>query len=246
MRVLLLTVILTLASCSSTPLELQMKRQELINEHLSQGKRYIKGDFAPRFSTSGNDGIHVRAVGISVYPAGANEALTKSASVSDGKFKLIESAPSEFKSMVQRAIGNSLGHTGEYNKIETSVSEVHALEGIESGANDTQCKIVVEPTVELTYRTSKECRSIVKVSVVNLRKAYDFTIERKYGLKKRSVVQDILNQQLNNSVNGNREVSSVPKGRGKVHSVQQRQPRANNRQKEPSTVSRVQQQVQGN
>lgn len=189
-----------MVGCSSTPLEMQMKRQEIINNHISQGKKYIGGDFDPRFSADGDDGINIRKVGIAVYPAGSNEMLIKSAAIDDGKFRLIESAPSEFKSMVQRAIGNSLGFNGEYNKIETSVTEVQRLSGLRSSQRDVQCKTVVEPTVDLTYKTSKECRAIVYVSKTELQKAFDFTLEAKYGEKKKSVVQDILNKQLKQNV----------------------------------------------
>lgn len=189
-----------LVGCSSTPYQQMKEKQDMINMHLAQGKKYIGGEFDPRFTAGGDDGINIRKVGVSVYPSGSNESLVISAAVDDGKFKVIESAPSEFKSMVQRAIGNSLGFTGEYNKIETSVAEVQRLSGIKTSRRDIQCKKVMEPTADLGYRRTLECRAIVSIEKRELQKAFDFTLEAKYGIKKKSFVQKILNQQLKESV----------------------------------------------
>lgn len=204
-----------LVGCSSTPYQQLKERQELINAHLEQGKKYIGGEFDPRFTAGGDDGINIRKVGVAIYPAGSNESLAISAAVDDGKFKVIESAPSEFKSMVQRAIGNSLGFTGEYNKIETSVTEVQRLSGIKTSRRDIQCKKVMEPTADLGYRRTLECRAIVSVEKRELQKAFDFTLESKYGIKKKSFVQKILNQQLKESVLSKpaRQAASVTGGK---------------------------------
>lgn len=195
-----LLLLVSVIGCSTSPFEQQTRRQNMINEHLAQGVRNLDGNFDARFSTDGNDGMYLRKVGTAVYPIGYNENLVRSAAIADGKFKLISSAPSELKSMVQKAIGNSLGYVGEYNQIETSVTEVYALQGIDYSERDIQCKTQVTPTVSGSYKTERICKAIVKVTLVALTKSFDFTIEKKYGIKKKSQVQKILQQQLKNTV----------------------------------------------
>lgn len=212
MRIIcLILMLLVFVSCSTNPYKEQSLKQQAIMEHMAQGKQYIGGKFDSKFSSSGSDGMNLRSIGVATYPVDMNEQLAKSAAVADAKFKLTDGAPTEMKRLIQKAIGNSLGYVGEFNQIETSVTEVHALRGIEVKEDDIQCLIVSEPVSDGTYRTSRECKAIAKVSLSELTKAFNFTVERKYGIKEESVVQKILNEQLNNSVVPSTGISSVVK-----------------------------------
>lgn len=188
---LLLSLLFTSVSCSTSKLT---EEQQKIREHMEQGKVYVGGDFSPKFKTS-DSGASLVQVGIAIYPVDANETLVKSHAIADGKFKLTEGAPSYFKSMVQRAIGSALGNEGDFSQIDVSVSELKALTGIQSKSQDVECKTVMEPTVDLNYNTVKECRALVSVSKANLRKAYDFTISQKYGIKEKSEIDNLLKME---------------------------------------------------
>ncbi len=203
MKALLLSVLAAMfVGCSSSPFEQATSRQDAINKHLAQGVRLLDGEFDSKYMTDGSDGMYLKKVGVAVYPIGYSEQIIKSAAVADGKFKLASSAPTEMKQLVQRAIGNSLGYAGEFNQIQTSVSEVYALRGIESSENDIQCRTQVTPTVDGSYRTERVCRALVRVPLTELVKAYDFTVEKKYGKQKKSEIQKMLQQQLKSSISG--------------------------------------------
>lgn len=188
MKYLTLSLLITLASCSSVKLT---EDQQKVRDHMAQGKIYTGGEFSSKFQDS-DTGASLVKVGIATYPAGTNDSLIKSHAIADGKFKLTEGAPAFFKSMVQRVIGSSLGNEGDFSQVDVSVSEVKALTGIQSRSQDIECKTVMEPTVELGYNTVKECRALVSVSKANLRKAYDFTISQKYGIKEKSEIDKLL------------------------------------------------------
>lgn len=194
------------ASCSSSPFKEATEKNEYLVQHMQQGKRYIGGEFDPKFSTSGNDGMNLRAVGVAVYPVQSNEALVKAKAISVAKFKLVESAPTQFKQIVQQAIGNALGYTGEFTQIETSITEVHGLQGIEIKEENVVCKMVVEPTIEGGYNNNRECRAMATVPLVELRKSFDFTMESKYGPQKKTSVEKILEEQLKNDAIGSNPV----------------------------------------
>lgn len=200
LKLLMLMLILMSIGCSTTSFKQAQQRQLLINEHLAQGVQLIDGEFDSKYLTSGSDGISLRKIGIAIYPIGYNEQVIRSAAIADGKFSLIDGAPTEMKSIVQKAIGNAIGYVGEYSQIQTSVTEVRALKGIEASQSNVQCRTQVTPTAEGEYKTERVCRAIVKVSLTELTKAFDFTMASKYKIKKKSAVQEILNQQLKSNL----------------------------------------------
>lgn len=192
MKVLKLSVLtLILVSCSSSPFEETTKEQNMVNEHLSQGVKYLEGDFDAKYLKSGRAGAYVTAVGSSIHPVETNQKMVENAAVADAKFRLTESAPSEFKKEVQRAIGTEAGGVGEFSQIDVSVSEVKNLTGIKVKYEDIQCKTRVEPTSDGGYRTMKECRSLARVRAGELKKAYDFTVAEKYGVSKSKVSSSV-------------------------------------------------------
>jgi hypothetical protein len=193
----LLGITLILASCSTkSPFTAETEKQDKIMKHMAQGKTYVGGEFEGKFNTSGSDGFLVRAIGRSVYPTTQSEQLARASAVSDSKFKLTQTAPSEFKAIVQKAIGNSLGQTGDFTQIETSITEVKGVRNIDVKEEDVACKIVMEPNISGSYDNFRECRAIATVSLVELNKAYDFTMSAKYGDKSKSAVEKILEEQL--------------------------------------------------
>jgi len=196
----LVGITLILSACSSSPYKESTSQQDKIIQHMKQGKQYIGGEFDKKFNTSGSDGFVVRAIGRSVYPIAQSEQLARASAASDSKFKLTQTAPSEFKAIVQKAIGNSLSYTGEFTQIETSVTEVRGLKNIDVKEEDVSCKVVVEPNISGGYDNFRECRAIATVSIVELNKAYDFTMSSKYGEKTKSEIEKILEKQLEKQV----------------------------------------------
>jgi hypothetical protein len=204
-------LLLGLASCSSSPFKESTSAQNKITSHMSQPKQYIGGDFDSKYSSSSNDGMTLQTTGRAVYPVATNESLVRANAVSTAKFKLVETAPTEFKSLVQQAIGNTLGYNGEFNKIDTSITEVHALRGVEVKEQDIDCRVVIEPNADGGYNNFKECRAIARVALIELNKAFNFTMDQKYGLQQKSSVEKILEEQLkSNTLNSNikRTISS--------------------------------------
>lgn len=187
-----------LVSCSSTSYDNATNKQEIINKHLSQGKRYLDGNFEEKFLVSGNDGINYKAIGRATYPLEYNEDLVRASAVADAKFKLSNGAPTEMKRLVQKAIGNGLGYIGEFSQIETGVTEIFNLQGIESQDEDVSCHIVVEPVMN-GYKNSRECRALAKVPMNSLVEAYAFTVGQKYGIAKKNRVQEVLEEQMKGS-----------------------------------------------
>ncbi len=187
-------ILILFVSCSSSPFKEATKEQEMINDHLSQGFKYLEGDFDEKYAKTGREGVYIKAVGSAIYPVETNQKLIESAAVSDSKFRLISSAPSEFKREVQQVIGTELGGASDYTEISISVTEVKSLMGIKSRFEDVECRTKVSPTSNGEYKTEKECRALSRVKASELRKAYDFTISNKYGVSKKKVERKLAGQ----------------------------------------------------
>lgn len=178
-----------LVSCSSSPFKERTKEQGMVNEHLAQGVRFLEGDFDNKYSKTGRTGVYVIAVGSAIHPVETNQKMVENAAIADAKFRLTESAPSEFRKEVQQVIGTEVGGVGEFSQVDVSVSEVKNLTGVKVKYEDIQCRTRVEPTSDGGYRTMKECRALARVKVSQLKKAYDFTISNKYGVSKAQVAK---------------------------------------------------------
>ncbi len=200
-KLLIFLISAMLASCSNSPFKENQKYQKHITDHLSQGAKYVNGNFDEKFSKSGQNGIYLTAIGKAVYPLSRNQGVVEEAAISAARFKIVESGPTEFKIIVQKAIGNSLGNIGEFSKIETSITEVKSLTGIKVSYNDIQCKIKTEPTENGGYNNTRECRAIAKVKMIDLVKAYDFTLERKYRkqINKKKIKSIITSKKVQNN-----------------------------------------------
>lgn len=189
--VIYVTLFIGIVGCSSSPFKETTKEQDMVNQHLSQGVKFLEGDFNDKYSKTGRTGVYVTAVGSAIYPQDFSTELAKAKARANAKFSLIESAPTEFRKEVQQAIGTEIGGVGEFSQIDVSVSEVQNLTGIEVKHEDTQCRTRVEPTSDGGYQTMKECRAIARIKASELKKAYDFTISEKYGVTKGQIAESM-------------------------------------------------------
>ncbi len=189
--VILVSMIFALASCSSSPFKETTEKQEMVNQHLSEGVKFLEGDFDEKYSKSGKTGIYIVSVGSAIHPVETNQKMVESAAIADAKFRLTESAPSEFKKVVQQAIGTEIGGAGNFSQLDVSVSEVKNLTGIKVKYEDVQCRTRVEPKSDGGYRTMKECRAVARVKEKDLLAAYDFTASSKYGVSKKQIEENL-------------------------------------------------------
>ena len=179
-----------LVGCSSSPYKEQTAQAEKIAQHMSLGTKYVGGSFDSKLEKSGKVGMFVVAVGKSIQPVDQDEELGEEAAKATAKFNLTQTAPSEFKTLVQKAIGTEVG-VGEFNQIQTSITEVKALRGVDVLNEDIQCLTKITPTATGDYKYERECRALAKVPLHELNKAYNFTLQSKYKINKDDVYRKI-------------------------------------------------------
>jgi hypothetical protein len=187
--------LVTLASCSSVP-KTGHDETDAVISHMSKPKAVIGKDFEEKFKRDGFIGGEYIAIGSVVNNVNYHEGNMRIMAEADATSKLLTSAPTEFKKIVQRAISSLDGSNGSVEQNHISVTEVRALTGLKTQFDDVQCVNTAAPNTDLKYDFLKECRVIMRVPASNLMKAYNYTLDKKYGIQEQSAINDMLKQQL--------------------------------------------------
>jgi len=188
-----LLVMTLIAGCSSAPKSQVEENNQAVVNHMAKGKQPIGKDFDEKFTKEGI--LNGEYVAIGMYTGYENESMMKLKAEEDSKTRLLNSAPTEFKKVIQNAISTATG-TNNVEKVTITIAEVHALTGLNSNLSDSQCVKYSIPTEDLKYKYETECRVITRVPSSNLMKAYSYTMDKKYSIKEESAIKDILKEQL--------------------------------------------------
>lgn len=195
MKYIFLIGLTALASCSTPPTKTDLQN-DLVVEHMNKPRKVIGQDFDPRFEKDGLIGGEYIAIASITDKIDKNDKVMQVLAEADARSRLLNSAPTEFKKIIQSAVSTSTGDNGNVENIGITVTEVKALTGLASNFNDAQCVKFATPNHNLNYDYTKECRVIVRVSASELMKAYSYTLDSKYGIKEKSAIQELLKKQL--------------------------------------------------
>lgn len=188
-----------LVSCSSTN-KTGNPQADTVIAHMSQEPRIMGKGWDEKFLKDGL--INGEYIAIGSATTQDLDHLQKPLRVnaeSEATARLLRSAPSDFKKIIQRAINTLDGDEGSTQESQIMITEVKSLTGIKSNFDDTQCVTSALPKQDLSYKYVKECRVIVRVPAVNLAKAYDYTLDKKYGIQRKNQIDEILIDELKGS-----------------------------------------------
>jgi hypothetical protein len=201
--------LLGLASCSSSEKKRSISNEELI-AHMSQEPKIIGKDWDPKFTKDGF--INGEYVAIGSSHSANLEYYTRPARVKAeavAMARLLKSAPTDFKRIVQSSINTANADEGNVQESQISITEVRSLTGIKSNFDDTQCVTKSEPTRDMSYALSRECRVILRVPAEELMRAYDFTLDRKYSIKQKDDIKKLMLEEMNKGLGSNDQLKTV-------------------------------------
>lgn len=191
--------LMALVSCSTPPTKFDIQN-DLVLDHMAKGKKVIGQDFDSKFNQDGLIGGEYIAIASITDKINKNDKQMLTLAEADARSRLLNSAPTEFKKVIQNVISTSTGDNGSVDNIGITVTEVKALTGLTSSFNDVQCVKYSIPNSDMGYDYSKECRVIVRVPAPELMKAYSYTMDKKYGVKEQSAIQELLKKQLSDKL----------------------------------------------
>lgn len=189
MRSLLILGLIGLVSCSSTQ-KTGDQQTDAVLSHLQKGKTFIGGqDFDEKFKRDGfinGDYLMISSVIENEY---GNEVKMRKLGEAESMSRLLQSAPTDYKGAIQRAISSMDEDNGSFSASSIAVTEVKALTGLKSNFDDFQCRTYAIPTADLKFKISKECRTIMRVPASNLMKSFKITLDKKYGIKDDELIE---------------------------------------------------------
>jgi hypothetical protein len=196
MRLLISVVLLFgLVSCSST--KTGDPASDALIAHMEKGSRVVGKDWDPKFEKDGFVNNEYVAIGNSTNKdINSFHQSLRIGAEAQATARLLKSAPTDFKKVVQRVINSLDGDEGSTEESQISITEVKSLTGMSSNFDDHQCVNTAHPTSALGWTFVKECRVIVRVKASELIKAYAYTLDRKYGVKKQSQISEMLRQEM--------------------------------------------------
>jgi len=184
-----------LTACSSVP-KTGDQATDAVIAHMSKPKAVIGKDWDDKFKRDGLIGNEITAIGSTTSHVNHHEGSMRLTAEADATSKLLTSAPTEFKKIVQRAISSVDENNGTTDQVHVSVTEVRALTGLKTNFDDVQCVVSATPNTDLKYDFLKECRAIMRVPSSSLMKAYSYTLDSKYGIKEQGDIREALQKQL--------------------------------------------------
>lgn len=149
----------------------------------------------------GVDDGRVYIVGYSEMSADKSPHYVKKAALMDGEVRLLSDAPSDFRVLTQNALTGAGLESSEFFQIQTKLQEVFATEGFKGHQNT--CRKIARYG-ETQVRVVRGCWYRVSADLVQLKKAYAFTLAKKYGAGRANKFQKLMEQEINNINNHKR------------------------------------------
>lgn len=194
--ILIFSSLIVLVSCSSTN-KTGDHHTDAVIAHMSQEPKVMGKNWDEKFLKDGFiNGDYVAIGSASSRDIDYLQKPLRINAESEATARLLRSAPTDFKKVIQRSINTLDGDEGSTQESQIMITEVKSLTGMKSNFDDIQCVTVATPNQMLKYHYVKECRVIVRVPALNLAKAYDYTLDKKYGIQKINKIEEIIQKEL--------------------------------------------------
>ena len=208
--IFIIVCLLWFVSCSSIP-KTGIKKEDALVEHMFQEPRLMGQDWDEKFTKDGLINGEYVSIGSAIgRHLNYNNKPVRLSAETDAMTRLLRSAPTDFKRIVQKAVDSVSDNDGSSTETMVSVSEVKALTGMTSNFDDIQCVNHAYPLDNGKWDFRKECRLILRIDAMKLKEAYDYTLSQKYSIEQKKKIDEIVNNELSNKNNGLNKVSTNP------------------------------------
>ncbi|PIK15102.1 hypothetical protein [Halobacteriovorax sp. JY17] len=191
---LIILLVGVLVSCSSRQ-SVNTDLDELAIERGAREDKVVGEDFPDWIHDSGSDGEFIYTVGTAEYPLTKPGSYVVEAASLDGRGKVLQDAPSDYKAIIQSAIGESLGAHGDFNQMKIFVTEVKGVQGIKVDSKKIACRKIKRYSTAGT-KLNRLCYVYTYVPIAKLNEAYARALKDKYGVDKANKFKEILQSQL--------------------------------------------------
>ena len=194
---LITTLMLFMASCSSTQFDKQRALNEQATENLLQEDQMIGSSLPNWIYSEGLNGNRMYAVGSAEVEATYSENYVTNMAIHNAKMRVVENMPTDYKKIVQRAVSDTVENN--FNQVELSTGEVQGITGIKTNRRFMTCRKMIRYT-EFGRKVNRVCYVQAFVPLKELNDAFVRTVKNKYGDQKADQFKVILEQQLKSSI----------------------------------------------
>ncbi len=199
---LIVSALLLLAGCSSN--SLSTKDKESLGASVLEDKTL--GDTVPAWTKfEGIKESRLYGVGYAEMSLDKSEHYISKAALMDGEVKLISDSPSDFRVITQNALTGAGVESSDFVQIQTKLQEVIGATGFKS--HEYTCRKIVRYQ-ESQSKIMRGCWYQVSVNILDLKRAYQLTLEKKYGNAKAAKFGNLMSAEIDKINDNNRFPSS--------------------------------------
>jgi hypothetical protein len=136
----------------------------------------------------------VYVVGYAEMSANKSPYHVAKAALMDGEVQLLSEAPADVRILTQNALVGAEIDSSEYFQMQTKLQEVLGVQGFKQHENT--CRKIVRYG-ETKIAVVRGCWYRVSASLLQLKKAYAFTLAKKYGVGKANQFKELMQQEIN-------------------------------------------------
>ena len=194
MRILISLVIFSIlmtgcATQTTTPLNSSTGLPLIVEEDKTLG------DPLPSLTQdSGLNNNRVYVVGYAEMSANKSPHYISKAALMDGEVQLLSEAPADVRILTQNALVGAEVDSSEFFQMQTKLQEVLGVQSFQS--HQRTCRKIVRYG-ETNIAVVRGCWYRVSASITQLKKAYAFTLAKKYGQGKANQFQKLMDQEIN-------------------------------------------------
>ena len=236
MKYIIIFLMIVIVGCSSNPMIKQAEMQHDAIESLVKEDRII-GDSLPDWvNKSGIENGMVYVVGQAEFNVDKSPLYVRKAATMDAEVKLISDAPSDVRILTQNVLSGIGVDSSEFHQIQTKLQTVIGLNGIKINQEKMTCRKIVRYGSMSAY-VVRSCWVQASVPLNKLMKAYQRTLQMKFGEYKARQFGKLADKELNRIMNGGKDekpntvINVVPRERGdgrrlsskQTHEIQEQQ-----------------------
>lgn len=189
-RVLTMFLALSLAACSTSKVK-ESEKTALSNAERED--KIIGGDLPEWAEQSGIVDGRLFEVGYAEMPLDKAEHFIKKAALMDAEVKLLSEAPTDFRVITQNALTGAGIDSSEFYQIQTSLKEAIGVTSLKS--HKSTCRKIVR-NLESSSTVMRGCWYQASVGTADLRKAYQLTLQKKYGVGVANKFDNLMKSEL--------------------------------------------------
>jgi hypothetical protein len=163
--------------------------------------KIVGSSLPPWVEESGVRDGRLYEVGYAEFSLDKSEYYIKKAAEMDAEVKLLSDAPTDLRVITQNSLTGVGLDSSEYSQIQTSLKEVIGVTSLKS--HRKTCRKIIRH-LEDSSKPMRACWAESSVSMSDVRRAYQLTLQKKYGVGVANKFDDLMKSELDKINDNNR------------------------------------------